>query len=218
MHIKICCIETEEDRARALQDGVTSLGFVAEGLTPPYLVSIPRAATLREGLPRRIEAVLLTAETCAETLVSQARDMDADAIQLCRPVSPQTLAHLRTALPGVRLIGVIHMGDPGGPDRAAAIAESVDIVLLDSGSLQTSELGGTGRTHDWKESARVRDVVRGELWLAGGLRPDNVGAAITLVRPDGVDVCSGVRTNGRVDPAKVRAFVAAARESGEKVD
>lgn len=210
MHIKICCIETETDRESALQAGVTTLGFVAEGLTPPYLVSVPRAAALRADLPSDIDAVLLTAETDADRLFEHASTMRATGLQLCRPVTPETLTSLRERLPEMQLIQVIHMGDPGGLERARAVDALVDIVLLDSGSLATSQLGGTGKTHDWRESARVREAVRSPLWLAGGLHPDNVAEAIATVRPDGIDVCSGVRSDGRVDPTKVRAFVRAA--------
>jgi phosphoribosylanthranilate isomerase len=72
-------------------------------------------------------------------------------------------------------------------------------------------LGGTGRTHDWDVSRRIRDRVPVPLWLAGGLRPENVEEAIRRVGPFGVDVCSGVRTDGALDRDKLARFVAAVR-------
>jgi phosphoribosylanthranilate isomerase len=92
----------------------------------------------------------------------------------------------------------------------------VDAILLDSGnpSLSTKELGGTGRVHDWAVSRRIRDSVDVPIFLAGGLNPDNVGKAITRVAPFGVDVCSGLRANGRLDEAKLVAFMRAVRDSG----
>ena len=91
------------------------------------------------------------------------------------------------------------------------IAPFVDALLLDSGNqkLAVKELGGTGRVHDWRISRRIRDAVDVPLFLAGGLNAGNVAAAVAAVQPHGVDVCRGVRTDGKLDPAKLRAFVAA---------
>ena len=106
---------------------------------------------------------------------------------------------------------VIHVQDEQSVDEAAAVAPLVDFILLDSGrpQLAVKELGGTGRTHDWALSRRIRDRVDRPVYLAGGLRPENVAEAIRTVHPDGVDVCSGVRTGGRLDEQKVAAFMAA---------
>ncbi len=85
--------------------------------------------------------------------------------------------------------------------QSVGVAAAVDAILLDSGnpSLSTKVLGGTGRAHDWAVSRRIRDSVSVPVFLAGGLNPENVGKAITQVAPFGVDVCSGLRTNGRLD-------------------
>jgi len=95
------------------------------------------------------------------------------------------------------------------------VVAQVDAILLDSGrpDAAVKQLGGTGRTHDWSLSRRIRDL-GAPLWLAGGLRPDNVAEAIAAVRPHGVDVCSGVRTAGRLDPRKLAAFVTAVERGG----
>jgi phosphoribosylanthranilate isomerase len=68
------------------------------------------------------------------------------------------------------------------------------------------ELGGTGRVHDWNLSKKIREKVAVPIYLAGGLRPDNVAEAIRLVQPHAVDLCSGLRTNGNLDEAKLSAF------------
>jgi phosphoribosylanthranilate isomerase len=90
----------------------------------------------------------------------------------------------------------------------------VDAVLLDSGnqSLPIKELGGTGRTHDWSLSRAIREAIDVPLFLAGGLKPENVAAAIREVQPFGIDVCSGLRTEGKLDPQKLAAFFKAALE------
>ena len=86
-------------------------------------------------------------------------------------------------------------------------------VRLDSGdpARATKELGGTGRTHDWEISRRIRERVEVPVFLAGGLHAGNVGEAVRRVRPFAVDVCSGVRSDGRLDEARLAAFMDAVR-------
>ena len=119
----------------------------------------------------------------------------------------------RSALPGVALVQVIHVTGPEAVDEALSVADQVDALLLDSGDprLRVRELGGTGRTHDWRLSAAIREAVPVPVFLAGGLRPENVRAAIAEVGPWGLDLCSGVRTGGRLDPAKLQRFMAETR-------
>jgi len=106
---------------------------------------------------------------------------------------------------------VIHVEGEEAVGEARAVAPQVDGILLDSGrpSAPVKELGGTGRAHDWAVSRRVQEAVEVPVFLAGGLRPDNVASAIEVVRPFAVDVCSGVRTNGKLDGQKLDAFFAA---------
>jgi phosphoribosylanthranilate isomerase len=96
-------------------------------------------------------------------------------------------------------------------DEARALANAVDAFLLDSGNpnLAVKELGGTGRVHDWDLSRRIVEAVHRPVFLAGGLRADNVAEAIERVRPFGVDLCSSVRSQGRLDGDKLEAFFAA---------
>ncbi len=121
------------------------------------------------------------------------------------------LAVLRRAeLPGVSLVQVIHVASEGSLDEACRFAElGIDALLLDSGDqrLPVKLLGGTGRTHDWSISRRIRDAVNVLIFLAGGLRPDNVARAISEVQPFGVDVCSSLRTNGILDELKLMQFL-----------
>ncbi len=92
----------------------------------------------------------------------------------------------------------------------------VDAILLDSGNqkLAVKELGGTGRTHDWRISRQIVESVHVPVFLAGGLTPENVLVAIRKVRPFGLDICSGLRTNGHLDEEKVQQFFASIAATG----
>ena len=93
-------------------------------------------------------------------------------------------------------------------EEAIRISESVDALLLDSGNpnLIIKELGGTGRVHNWHLSRQIRTYTKCPIFLAGGLKPENIREAIETVEPFAVDVCSGVRTNGKLDLKKLERF------------
>jgi phosphoribosylanthranilate isomerase len=118
---------------------------------------------------------------------------------------------LREALPGIRLVQVVHVSGQESLDYAVSAAQHVDALLLDSGNLNLAvkELGGTGRTHDWAISRQIRDSVSVPVFLAGGLNAGNVAEAVRAVQPFAVDICSGVRTNDKLDELNLAAFFAA---------
>ena len=93
-------------------------------------------------------------------------------------------------------------------EEAKKISHSVDTILLDSGNpnLEIKELGGTGRVHNWEISRRIVEAVDTPVFLAGGLNPDNVAQAIKEVNPFGVDLCSGIRTDKKLNEKKLAAF------------
>ena len=127
-------------------------------------------------------------------------------------VEPAVLRELREALPGIAIVQVIHVRGAESVDEARRVAPYVHAILLDSGNpaAAVKELGGTGRVHDWGVSAAIRQAVDVPVWLAGGLRTDNVAEAVRRVGPFGLDVCSGVRTHGVLDQDKLEAFIRAA--------
>jgi phosphoribosylanthranilate isomerase len=141
-------------------------------------------------------------------------------LQLVDRVAPGAHAALRSALPGIQLVQVIHVGGDDSVAEARTVAPEVDALLLDSGNqaLPVKVLGGTGRTHDWSVSRRIVEAVPVPVYLAGGLTVVNVGEAVRQVRPFGVDVCSGVRSGGRLNEARLAAFAAAVRASDHGAD
>jgi phosphoribosylanthranilate isomerase len=175
-----------------------------------------RIAAIVDALDSTVESFLLTSRQSALAIIDQHRRLQTTTIQLCDRLEAAEWIKLRASLPGVRLVQVIHVEDEQAVAEARSVAALADALLLDSGKpgLPTKVLGGTGKAHDWQLSKRIRTAVDIPVYLAGGLHSGNVPEAIRTVRPHGVDVCSGVRTGGRLDEHKLAAFVQAARSVG----
>ena len=173
-------------------------------------------ATIRRivaGAPPGVATFLLTSRTDPEEIAAQQRHAGADTLQLVDRLASDALRSLRRRLPGVSLVQVVHVRGEQSVEEAVAAAPLVDAILLDSGNpdLPVRQLGGTGRVHDWSHSRAIVERADCPVYLAGGLRPANVAAAVRAVRPFGVDVCSGVRTEGRLDERLLRRFMREAR-------
>ncbi|MFG0320684.1 MAG: phosphoribosylanthranilate isomerase [Planctomycetota bacterium JB042] len=211
VRFKVCCIADPAEAALAVRYGAAALGLVSRMPSGPGVVDDATIGDVARGVPPGVARFLLTSETDPDAIADQQRRLGVDVLQLVDRVEPDVLRALRAALPGVRLVAVVHVTGRPSLDEAVALAPLVDALLLDSGNpdLAVKELGGTGRTHDWEVSAAIVDAVRVPVWLAGGLNPENVAAAAARVRPFGVDVCSGLRTDGRLDEGKLRAFATA---------
>ena len=213
--VKICCIASEEEAALAVQMGASALGLVAQMPSGPGPIPESRIRDIARTVPPGVATFLLTSETTAEPIIAQQRYCGANTLQLVDEVAPGVYSALRDALPGIRIVQVIHVRDDGALAESRKLSPLVDAILLDSGnpSLSIKELGGTGRAHDWAVSRKIRDAVQVPVYLAGGLNPGNVGQAIAQVQPFGVDVCSGLRTEGRLDATKLEQFMRAVREA-----
>jgi phosphoribosylanthranilate isomerase len=163
-------------------------------------------------VPPLVATFLLTSATEAEAIVAHARRCRTNTLQLVDRIAAADYPRLRAALPGIKLVQVVHVGGEEAVAEALAAATHADALLLDSGQphAEIKVLGGTGRTHDWAISREIVDRVACPVFLAGGLRADNVARAIQAVRPFGVDVCTGARrADYALDPVKLQAFVAA---------
>ena len=157
----------------------------------------------------RAATVLLTSRQDAAGIGAQLDRIRPAIVQLVDELPEREYALLRASHPDVALMQVIHVRGRESLVEAVRVAPYVDAILLDSGnpSAAVKELGGTGRVHDWTVSRAIREAVGVPLFLAGGLRASNVAEAIASVQPFGVDVCSGVRRDGRLDEDALRRFV-----------
>jgi phosphoribosylanthranilate isomerase len=209
--IKICCMASREEARLAISAGASAVGLVSAMPSGPGPIADSLIADIAAVVPPPVATFLLTCRQDADSIIEQHSMCRTSTLQLVDSMAPAELEKLRARLPGIRLVQVIHVGGEESIDEARMVAPFVDALLLDSGNqkLAVKELGGTGRVHDWRISRRIRDAVDVPLFLAGGLNAGNVAAAVAAVQPHGVDVCSGVRTDGKLDAAKVRAFVAA---------
>lgn len=206
--VKICCIASSEEARLAIAQGASALGLVSRMPSGPGVVDEDTIAAIARTVPPPIATFLLTSETSAEAILAQQRRCRTNTLQLCDYVAPEVHRELRRELPGIAIVQVVHVTGPDDVEFARDAATRVDALLLDSGnpSLAVKELGGTGRTHDWTISRKIRDAVAVPIFLAGGLREENVRAAIAEVEPFGLDLCSSVRTDGRLDEAKLARF------------
>lgn len=209
--VKICCIASTDEAWMAIRHGAAALGFVSAMPSGPGVIPEDTLRRIASAVPPGVSTFLLTSKQDATAIIAQQRRLRLNTIQICDRLIVGTHSDLKRALPGVAIVQVVHVAGERSVAEAVEIAPSVDALLLDSGNqdLAVKELGGTGRTHDWSVSRRIRELVDVPVWLAGGLQPDNVGEAIAAVEPFGVDVCSGVRTDGALDERKLSAFIKA---------
>jgi phosphoribosylanthranilate isomerase len=222
--VKICCIASPAEADLAIAAGAGVLGLVTHMPSGPGVISDEAAAAIaahvRQSAPA-VQTFLLTSLTTSEAIAAQHARCGSSALQLVDHVPHGDLRRLRGLCPGVTLVQVIHVQGELSVAEAREAAPFVDALLLDSGNptLAVKELGGTGRTHDWPTSRRIRDAVWPlPVFLAGGLRADNVAQALATVHPHGLDLCSSVRSGGALDAAKLDTFFRAVQAARPPVD
>ena len=208
LRIKICCISSIDEARTAIEFGAAAIGLVARMPSGPGPIPDDLIKQIAMTIPPPIGTFLLTSETSVNEIIKHHKRTQTNTIQIVDQLSTGTYSQLKEALPSVKIVQVIHVVDEKSVDMAIKISEHVDALLLDSGNpnLKIKELGGTGRVHDWKLSRQIRDNSKCPIFLAGGLKPENVRLAINEVQPFAIDVCSGVRTNGKLDKQKLTEF------------
>lgn len=209
--VKICCIGSVEEARMAVECGAAALGLVGHMPSGPGVISDELIGDIVKTVPPPVATFLLTSETDPAAIIAHHKKVHASVIQIVDALAGRQYDTLRRELPAVKLVQVIHVTDERSVTEAIEVSKHVDAILLDSGNpnLAVKELGGTGRTHNWDLSRTIRESIDIPLYLAGGLNKENVRQAIDKVQPFGIDLCSGVRTNGKLDKEKLQAFFTA---------
>jgi len=206
VRVKICCIASEEEAMLAIKYGATALGLVSAMPSGPGVIDEDLIAEIVSKVPPPVATFLLTSKHTASEIITQQLRTRVNTIQLVDFVPYEELKKLRAKLTGIKLVQVLHILNEQSIKEAVTVQQYVDALLLDSGNpnLAVKELGGTGRTHNWEISRKIIEGVDVPVFLAGGLSSQNVLVAIEKVQPYGVDICSGVRTNGLLDEEKLK--------------
>jgi phosphoribosylanthranilate isomerase len=212
VRFKVCCVASPEELHAATEAGASAVGLVSSMPSGPGVIPDAQIADIARQVPPGVDSFLLTSLQDPEAIIEQHRQARTSTLQLVDELPAGAHARLRAALPGIRLVQVVHVVDQGAIDQAATAAQFVDAVLVDSGNptLEVKQLGGTGRRHDWAVSARIRKQLNVPIFLAGGLNADNVAEAIDTVQPFALDVCTGVRDEAlALDLDKLARFATA---------
>lgn len=208
VRVKICCISSPDEARLAITAGADAIGLVGEMPSGPGVIDDRLIAEIAERIPPPVTPILLTSRTDGAGIAEHAARCGVSTVQIVDHIDRDEHQRARRALPGLRLLQVIHVTGPEALDLVQAYGEVADALLLDSGSLagDVKQLGGTGRVHDWSVSQHIVETSPVPVFLAGGLNAANVADAVRHVRPFAVDLCSGVRHQDILDPDRLAAF------------
>jgi phosphoribosylanthranilate isomerase len=213
--IKICCIASVEEAAMAISHGADAVGLVAKMPSGPGPIADELIADIVKTIPAGIASFLLTSEQSAGKIIDHVLRTGANTVQIVDELSEGTYMHIREVLPELKIVQVVHVMGEESIEQALEVQAYVDYILLDSGNPKAAvkTLGGTGNTHNWSISRELVKAVSVPVFLAGGLNAGNVQEAIKTVEPFGVDICNGVRTEGKLHKQKLADFINAVHSS-----
>ena len=211
--IKICCISSPEEAKIAIRYGADALGLVGKMPSGPGPIEDELINSIAKTIHPPIASFLLTSEQKAKNIIAHVNRVHTNTVQIVDELTDGTYEEIRYALPHLRIVQVIHVTGEESINQALQVHQQVDAILLDSGNpgAAIKTLGGTGNTHNWSVSQELVKQVKVPVFLAGGLHAGNVQEAIEQVRPFGVDICSGVRSDGKLDLHKLSAFIKAVK-------
>jgi len=206
--VKVCCMSSIDEARTAIEFGASALGLVSKMPSGPGVIPDEMIIEIVKIIPPGVSSFLLTCEIKAEKIISQQKMFKTNTLQLVDEVEIVEYEKIKDELPGISVVQVVHVTDESSINYAIKVSKYVNAILLDSGNpnLKVKELGGTGRVHNWEISRRIRESIDIPVYLAGGLNAANVRDAIETVRPFAVDLCSGVRTAGKLDKEKLKQF------------
>jgi len=207
--VKLCGITGRADRDGAVAAGADALGFISGvPVETPRELPAGEAAALVDGVAPFVTSVLVTGPESVQAAVARQQRVGADLLQVHGDLPPAAVGGL-----GERVEAGVVVALDSESERVASYAAAADALLVDS-TTETG-MGGTGETHDWEQTSAIVASVDVPVVLAGGLTPENVGAAVETVDPFAVDVASGVeRAPGQKDHDALRAFVTEATREG----
>ena len=208
VRVKICCITSIEEAKIATAYGASALGLVGHMPSGPGIISDNKILQITKTVPPMVSTFLLTSETKVTAIIDHYKKVNTAVIQIVDELEKKDYQQIKNELPHVKIVQVVHVQSENTVAKAIDLSSYVDAILLDSGNpnLSIKELGGTGRTHDWDLSRKIRDQIDIPVFLAGGINSKNVKQAVAHVKPFGVDLCSGVRSNGKLDEKKLSLF------------
>ena len=206
--VKVCCISSLDEANLAISAGASAIGLVSEMPSGPGVISEVLIAHIAKAVPNNIETFLLTSKQTVKEIIKQLNKCKTTTVQVVDDINEGSYKDIKSAIPHIKIVQVLHVENEESIKKAVIISKYVDAILLDSGNqrLQVKELGGTGRIHDWSLSKKIVEKVNVPVYLAGGLNSKNVVKAMKTVNPYGIDLCSGVRSNGRLDKLKLTEF------------
>lgn len=226
--VKICGITNVEDAGLAAGEGADYIGVVVEVAFSPRSLTVEEAGLLFASAP--VPAVALVYEMKPGRIEQMVLELNPYAVQFLSPEGPEMAGRLKGLRPGLRVWQSLHLPAGGdtigaGLDERAVLERvrqcekaGVDAVLFDTVAVLNgvARFGGTGLTGNWDDAGRLVKASPLPAFLAGGINPGNVRAAIEKVRPYGIDLCSGVEEHpGKKSPAKVKALMEAVRQVKE---
>ena len=202
---KVCCIKSVEEATLAIQHGASILGLVGQMPSGPGPISIDLIKEIAAHVKGDVVTWILSSKTKAQELIDEYQYVQTDGIQLVDEVRENDCKQLKERFPDLYLVQVRHVEKRSSAATLASVNRYIDAILLDSGSPnnEIKILGGTGNVHDWHISESIVALAKVPVFLAGGLNPSNAVNAIELVKPYGLDVCSGLRSNDKLDVLKL---------------
>ena len=208
VRVKICGITNSADALAAIDAGANLLGFNFYEKSPRHITEA-EAAKIRARLPMKIKAVGIFVNASPAEVTALRKSLKLDAVQLHGDETPDSVAQIARLMRVIKAFRV----EPEFPLSTLDEYPEAFAFLFDAA--HTGQYGGTGRTTDWDVARRA--ALNRRIILAGGLKVENVAAAVRIVRPYGIDVASGVESEpGKKDPGLLREFIQEVRRAERK--
>ncbi len=208
VRVKICGITNSADALAAIDAGANLLGFNFYEKSPRHITEA-EAAKIRARLPKKIEAVGIFVNASPVEVTALRKSLKLDAVQLHGDETPDSVAQIARLIPVIKAFRV----EPEFP--LATLDEYREAFAFLFDAALAGQYGGTGRTTDWDVARRA--ALSRRIILAGGLKVENVAAAVRIVRPYGIDVASGVESEpGKKDPGLLHEFIQEVRRAERK--